>query len=219
MLPAGPAGLEAERGARLGAEEAGQAARLLGRTFELLAERADGAAEVGRAARRLAGEGVYGLVGGLDEASCAALAAAAERHGLLFLNIGYAGPARADERCRRVALHVEASAAMYVDALAEWLAREQGLGRWFLVTAASGPGAALRARAERALRARGAEVVGGAEADDEADAVPPALRWLQEAERAGAEVLFAGLAGPPLAALLAEYRARGPRLEDRKSVV
>jgi len=26
-------------------------------------------------------------------------------------------------------------------------------------------------------------------------------------------VLFAGLAGPPLAALLAEYRARGPRLE------
>src|SRR5690606_41315893 len=133
-----------ERGATLGAEEAARTAGLLGRTFELVAGRAADREGVDEAVRRLVAErGGYAIIGGADEGSFAALSDAAERHGVLFLNAGCADPVARDEHCRRHTLHVAASTAMYVDALAQWLVGEAALRRGCFVNDATTAGTAV----------------------------------------------------------------------------
>lgn len=107
------------QGAELGAEEAAHAGSLVGRRFELVVEEADSPGEAVEAAGRLAGEGVAAVIGGFDAGTCAALEQAAERLGVLYLNVGCRDDAlRLDTRQKT--LHVEASQAMY----------EAGLGRF-----------------------------------------------------------------------------------------
>lgn len=95
---------EAERGARLGAEEAGRAASLFGGSVELLVDADPRALLDARAAV---------LVGGFDDAACARLAALAAGRGprAVVLNVGAPGDAlRAT--CRPHLFHVAASDAM-----------------------------------------------------------------------------------------------------------
>ncbi|HEX2189543.1 MAG TPA: quinoprotein dehydrogenase-associated putative ABC transporter substrate-binding protein [Longimicrobiaceae bacterium] len=114
IAPEGGAARHALRGAELAAEEAGRAAELVDRPFMLLTARASGPDEAARAARRLAGQGAFAIVGGYDEASCRALAAVAESERLLFLNVGCRGDAlRAAAPVARHTFHVEASERMY----------------------------------------------------------------------------------------------------------
>lgn len=101
------------RGAELAAEEAGRAAELVGRRFALLTTRAAAPADVPAAVRELAGRGALAVVGGFDEAGCRALAEAAAREGILFLNVGCPQEALRDPRRLPAAFHVEASEAMY----------------------------------------------------------------------------------------------------------
>ncbi|ETX27819.1 ABC transporter substrate-binding protein [Roseivivax isoporae] len=141
----------ARRGAVFGEEEMGRNGALFGHSVTLFTANAPGAEAVARAARRLvAVDGVQVLVGGFSEAEARVLSEVAEETGTLFLNIA----ASADTlraACTPMTFHVEASAAMYLDAMAGWFLRA-GHRRWVIL---HGPDPEGRARLERARTALG----------------------------------------------------------------
>ncbi|HKP75494.1 MAG TPA: ABC transporter substrate-binding protein [Longimicrobiaceae bacterium] len=98
------------RGVQLGLEEAGRSAALFGRAV-VLVESAD--AEVVLEHGR-----VQALLGGFAAEECEALAAAAERGHVLFLDLGCGADALRGERCGAAAFHVVPSDAMRADAVA-----------------------------------------------------------------------------------------------------
>ena len=132
----GVAGEAARRGAVMAEETVAD-----GSSLELLISSAPNEAAALRAAQRLVNEGVFALVGGFGEEVARTLSRVAEEHEILFFNIGSSSDALRNEACNRYTFHVEASAAMYVAALAQWLA-QSGLHRWFFVYAASEEGEA-----------------------------------------------------------------------------
>lgn len=99
----------AARGVALGMEEAARLAALFGRTVRLV-EGAD-------ADRLVDGGRAQALLGGFAAAECEALAAAAERRGVVFVDLGCGAAPGA--RCRATTFHVGPSAAMRADAAAE----------------------------------------------------------------------------------------------------
>jgi len=211
VVPGGAAGEALERGAVLGAEEAARTAELLRRTFELVTIRAADREEVEEAVRRLVTErGVYAIVGGADAASFAALSEAAELHGVLFLNAWCADPVVRDAHCRGHTVHVAASTAMYVDAVAQWAAGEAGLRRWCFVGAATPSSTAVYERARRALEAQGGEAVGRVEVDAGTNDFASVLRSV---ERTGADLVFVDLAGEERRRFLEHYSAATPAFE------
>ena len=143
----------ARRGAVFGEEEMGRNGALFGHTVTLFMANAPGPEAAARAARRLvAVDGVQVLVGGFSEAEALALSAVAAETGTLFLNI--AAPSDAlRERCNAMTFHVEASAAMYLDALVGWFVRA-GHRRWVILHGSDPEGLARLERAKVALKKR-----------------------------------------------------------------
>jgi ABC transporter substrate binding protein (PQQ-dependent alcohol dehydrogenase system) len=175
----GAAGEAARMGFVMAEEELALNAGLLGRDFQVLISSAPGAEAAHRAARRLAAvEGVSVLVGGFSREEAEALAEVADEFGILFMNIGCPSDALRGEGCRPLSFHVEASAAMYLDAIMGWFVRSQ-YRTWHLVHEDSEEGHALAARAGEALAQRhwGGREVGRT-------VVRPRAQDFQEATRA-----------------------------------
>ncbi len=100
----------------------------------LIASAPDGEAAL-RAAERLASvEEVGAIVGGIGMEQAEALGQAAESGKVPFFNIGTSNDLLRDKACNRYTFHVEASAAMYMDALVAWLS-SSGFRRCFFVQA------------------------------------------------------------------------------------
>jgi ABC-type branched-subunit amino acid transport system substrate-binding protein len=112
--PAGDAAASAVRGVTMGVEEASRTGALLGRAMELVPVDGDADTLVGMARA----EGIAAVVGGWDDGSAAALGAAADAAGILFVNAGARGDALRGAGCARGAFHVQASERMYAAALA-----------------------------------------------------------------------------------------------------
>jgi ABC-type branched-subunit amino acid transport system substrate-binding protein len=145
------AGEAAYKGAIMGGEDYGVAAGLEGKNLEVVVSSAPGEAAVLRAAERLATtEEVLALIGGFDEVQALALSAVAEDRKLLFFNIGSASDVLRRKVCNRYTFHVEASATMYLNALADWFTKT-GLRRWLFVYPETEEGDALYRRAQEAL--------------------------------------------------------------------
>ena len=93
---------------------------------------APGPEAAARAAQRLvARDKVSVLVGGFTREEAEALSGVAARTGALFLNIGATSDALRHS-CGANTFHIEASAAMYLDAIFGWFVRA-GHRRWYLV--------------------------------------------------------------------------------------
>lgn len=181
-LPLAPANLArparaALDGLILSAEDAAQNAGLFGGGVDLLVANAPSTDTVRRAAERLVAHDRVGvLVGGFTAEDAAALSDIASRTGTLFLNI--AAPQDALRRiCDPTTFHIEASAAMYLDALAGWFVRA-GHRRWLVVHSDDADGRALMARLQSRLGGAhwGARLAGSV-------AVDPAARDLRAAVR------------------------------------
>ena len=110
VVPAREQFESAARGAAMGVAEARRVATMLGGDVTL--HRASDARHL------IAIDHVQVLIGGFDESSCIELAKVAERHELIFLNIGCASDVLRSGACSRHAFHVAASDAMHRDALA-----------------------------------------------------------------------------------------------------
>ncbi|WP_245969630.1 quinoprotein dehydrogenase-associated putative ABC transporter substrate-binding protein [Calidithermus roseus] len=146
------AGEAARRGAVLAGDELDQQAESMGMRLKVLLASAPSAEAAFRAAARLvATEGVFALIGGIGQGQAEALSRLAEQRRVLFLNIGSPFDRLRQEACGRYTFHLEASAAMYLDALAAWFART-GLRRWFVVYPDSDEGKTLYRRALEALQ-------------------------------------------------------------------
>jgi len=206
-LPRSPAGLEVAGyagllGARAGAEEMGTTARLLGRAFHVVAATATSpAAALREAGRLVAAEGVFAIAGGYGTETALALSEFAERQRVVFVNVGATSDALRGESCGRYTFHVEASDAMYLDALADWFTRglaflvdedaPEGVRiirrtptrRWFLVAAGSPIWQARRLRAHAALERRhwGGRIVGDVVMDASTGQVRDVLRAIEQA--------------------------------------
>lgn len=205
------AGRAAALGAELGAAEAARLGELFGKRLELVAADAASPEAATREAQRLIEQDlVFAIAGGLDDASCFALSELADHYRILFLNVGCSSDAIRGERCRRTTFSVEASTAMYVDALAQWLIQEAGLRRWFFVTPASDAGTAVYRGAREALLEQGGEELGNA-------MVGPGTTdhqvLLKKLRRARADVAFLSLTGASQAAFLEQYNELGPSFE------
>lgn len=139
-------GQAAQVGALLAEDLVGRTAEQRGVALDVLLASSPSTEAAIRAARRLVTtEGVTALIGGLGKDQALALSEVAEEQNVLFFNIG--SPAdELREACRSTTFHVEASAAMYLDALASWFA-DLGHRRVFFVYEGSDEGRALYQRA------------------------------------------------------------------------
>lgn len=151
-------------GLRMAEQDLAFNAELLGARLQVLSVAVASPDAALREARRLAAaEGVCALVGGFGLDQARALAAVAAEHRIPFLNVGAPDDVLRGDACNPYMFHVEASAAMYLDALTAWFVRA-GYRRWFYVYEGSDQGQALYQRAVRALQLRhwGAAEVGRA---------------------------------------------------------
>lgn len=144
------AGEAAYKGAVMGGEDFGAA---IGRKkdLEVVFSSAPDETAALRAAERLAAtEEVLALIGGFGERQARALGAVAGNRKVLFFNIGSASDVLRGPACNRYTFHIEASAAMYLDALAGWFT-QAGFRRWIFVYPETDEGDALYKRAREAL--------------------------------------------------------------------
>lgn len=152
----------ARSGAIMAEEELGFNAELLGQRLEVrVATAPDTDSAVRAAERMLSTEELVGFAGGYGDETALALSQVASSRQIPFLNIGSASDALRGASCDRYTFHIEASAAMYLDALTAWYVRS-AFRRWFYVYPDSDAGRALYDRARRSLTERhfGAEEVG-----------------------------------------------------------
>jgi quinoprotein dehydrogenase-associated probable ABC transporter substrate-binding protein len=198
------AGEAARRGAILAGDELAPQAEAQDIWLEVLPASAPNPEAALRAAERLAAQGAVALIGGLG-GQAEVLARVAEARKLLFFNIGDSSDRLRNETCRHYTFHLEASAAMYLDALVAWFTRK-GLHRWFLIYADSPQGQALYQRAREALLERGASEVGWAVSSPGQPDYTPLLRAIEEARP---EAVLLLLEAQDQLAFLGQYELMG----------
>ncbi|MEX2542108.1 MAG: quinoprotein dehydrogenase-associated putative ABC transporter substrate-binding protein [Trueperaceae bacterium] len=161
-------------------------------TLKVLPASSPSAEAAFRAAERLvATEEVTAIVGGLGDGQAERLSEALAAGEVLFFNIG--SPSMAlRELCNPATFHIEPSAAMYLDALAEWYS-ERGMESWFVVHEDNPAGEALRERAVRAIESHGGGELAGTAATTIEQPVYSAE--ISELEVSGADVVLL-LLGP-----------------------
>lgn len=144
---------QVEHGATIAEEDHALNAQMLGVEFEVLFETAEGAEQVVEAAERLVAAGAYGVAGGYTIDEALALGDWADAKGVPFLNIGVQSDLLRNDMCAATTFHVEASAGMYLDALAGWYVRD-GYRRWFIVHSDTDEGGRLYERLQRSITER-----------------------------------------------------------------
>lgn len=151
----------ARMGLILGEEDANKNGEMMGATMALTIANAPGPEAAARAAKRLvAQDKVSVLVGGFTREEAQALSGVATQTGALFLNIGATSDALR-HACATSTFHIEASAAMYLDAIFGWFVRA-GHRKWYLVHDDGPEGQDQYERSQASLKERhwGAQVAG-----------------------------------------------------------
>lgn len=176
---------------------------------KLLLASSPSAEAAARAANRLLQvDQVAGLVGGLGAGQARTLSALAEDAEVPFMNIG--SPAEElRSHCLKATFNIEASAGMYLTALADWFAGHD-YSRWFIVSEATAEGARLLRSATRAVAGvTQAAVVGTAEVPVGAPDYGPTLA---KARRSEADLVLLLLNAPDQIAFLAQQQSIGPHI-------
>lgn len=154
-------GEAARRGAVLAENSIARVAERRDVAFELLVAAAPSEDAMVRAAERLVhAEGVAAIIGGFTPAQVERMGAVVAEGGAVLLNIGAQEDALRNDVCSPTTFHVEASTAMYVDAVVEHHSARGGRS-WFVVGDGS---ASLADRVGRAVQSHDAngDVVGAA---------------------------------------------------------
>lgn len=145
-------------------------ADLLELDFDVLYEAAEGPDGVVAAADRLLEQGVFGIIGGTTVEEALALSQWSAEHGIPYINNAVQSDLLRNDMCAATTFDVEASAGMYIDALAGWYVRD-GFRSWFIVHDGTDEGERLYNRLEWALQNRhfGASEVGNAVVREDTD--------------------------------------------------
>lgn len=167
-------------------------------------------AAVRAANRLLTVDKVVALVGGLVPGEAQALAAIAQSAKVPFLNIGSSSLA-VRAQCFPTTFNVEASAGMYLDALARWYSgpRERKK-RWFIVYYDTADGRALKDRALMSVaKQSGATVVGSAAVPAGSPYYEPQFKQIGASH---ADVVFLLLGAVDQVTFEGELHALGPHV-------
>lgn len=198
----------AEQGARMGEEEHAFNAELFGFEFAVDIERASGAEAVIAAADRLVEGGALAVAGGFDSLEASALSRWSVERGVPFLNIGSSDDRLRNDLCAPTSFHIEASAAMYLDALAGWYVRS-GFRNWFVVVGDSSEAPQQLERLQWSLNERhfGARIAGRTSysSGDRIDPMVAAIR------RANADLVVLLLSAADQLLVLEQLEAAGIR--------
>jgi len=150
-------------GATLADNDLGRVAQAAGIRLDLLMSTSPTVEAAIRAGERLVETGnIDAMVGGVGEGQAQVLAEIATAAKVPFFNLGESDDALRQAGCSRYVFHMEASDAMYLDALAQ-LAKAQGYQRWYVVSDDTPRGQALAARAAVSAQKADAEIVGSLE--------------------------------------------------------
>ncbi|MFQ5801814.1 MAG: ABC transporter substrate-binding protein [Candidatus Methylomirabilales bacterium] len=207
LVGPGEAGQFAVAAAELAAEEANFVAEAFGKVVRLLAEKTASPDDAAKKAMKLIRQGrAKAILGGGDDPITHAIQETSARERIIFLNTMSRSEALRGATCHRLTFHVEASLAMYTDAMGQWLVRRAKQPRWAFLTPDSEAGAEMERLATRALRRHGGsavarEVVPAGNSDYRA-----ALTTLA---KAGPDVVIMNLAGPSLLQALAQVTDLG----------
>jgi len=197
--------------AQLAAEEANHIAGAFGKVVRLLTEVATSADDAEKKATKLVRQGgAKAIVGGGNDPFSQAIQAATAREGIIYLNTMSRSEALRGARCHRLTFHVEASLAMYADAIGQWLVRGAKKTRWGFLTPETEAGAEIERMAERALKRQGGSTVAR-------QMVPASSRdyraSLAALAKAGPDVLVINLDGSSLLTALAQVNELGLQIE------
>jgi len=144
-------GEAARMAAILADDRVGDQASRAGLTLEVLLASSPSSDAAHRAASRLvATEEVHALVGGIGAGQASAIADVAAGAGIPFLNVGSSSDTLRTTYCGTSVFHLEASGAMYVDAMVAHHAAD-GPRAWYVVHESTADGVALGARALEAV--------------------------------------------------------------------
>ncbi|MEX2542101.1 MAG: ABC transporter substrate-binding protein [Trueperaceae bacterium] len=172
----------------------------------LIASSPSAAAAERAAERMIATEDVVAIIGGLGSEQAFALNGVAAERDVLFFNLGAIDAELRGAECSRNTFHIEASAAMYLDALAEWFS-QAGHARWLVVYEGSEEGRELLEQALLAVDGVDSEVVGEIE-------LPPGPAAYQEGfsaiEEEQADLVLLLLAPRDQELFLSQYGVQGP---------
>ncbi|QMV03658.1 ABC transporter substrate-binding protein [Devosia sp. D6-9] len=147
-------------GAMLAESQLGGVAEANGLQLKLLTATSPTVEAAVRAGERLVETGdICALVGGIGDGQAHELAKIAAKAKIPFFNVGETDDALRGAGCSRYVFHVEASDAMYLDAMA-MVALAQGQKKWHVVTDTTRRGKAMLARLKTAAGKVGATVVG-----------------------------------------------------------
>lgn len=201
-------GEAARMGALLAEEDVGTQAESSGVQLHVLMASSPSVEAAYRAGQRLvATEGVHALIGGIGEGQAEALAIVAEENRIPFFNIGSPSLELRGENCNRYTFHIEASAAMYLDALVDWFVSADR-HRWFIVYEDSEEGAARQLRALTAIaQHQSSDVVGMAAV---APGQPAYVEELDAARQVDADVILLLLDPLDQIAFLSQKESVGP---------
>ncbi len=160
-----------QHGAIWGQEISQFNAELMGLDFDVLYENASGTAAVTAAADRLLAQGVYAVIGGTTVNEALALSQWGQAHGVPYFNIAVQSDLLRNDMCASTTFHIEASAAMYLDALAGWYVRD-GFRSWYVIRDGNDEGQRLYNRLDWAINNRhfGVQEVGNAVLSPDMDA-------------------------------------------------
>ena len=197
--------------AQLAVDEANYIAGAFGKVVRLVTEVATSADDAEKKATKLVRQGgAKAIVGGGNDPFSQAIQAATAREGIIYLNTMSRSEALRGARCHRLTFHVEASLAMYADAIGLWLVRGAKKTRWGFLTPETEAGAEIERMAERALKRQGGSTVAR-------QMVPASSRdyraSLAALAKAGPDVLVINLDGSSLLTALAQVNELGLQIE------
>lgn len=187
-------GSAGRQGALLAEQRIGELAAQDGVQLKVLQANSPTPAAALRAVERMIeAEHIDAMVTGVGDGQLDAIAPLIERAGIPVFNIATPTDAYRQASCSRNLFHMEASDAMYLDAMVQ-LSAAQGHSKWFIVREDNDRGAAMQERAVKAIAkfGNGGQAVGAASTVLEQ---PTYLGEIDRARRAGADSILVLLNG------------------------
>ncbi len=211
LVGSGESGRYAVAAAQLAVEEANYIAGAFGKVVRLVTEEATSPDDADKKATKLVRQGgAKALLGGGDDRLTGALQAASTREGIIYLNTMSRSEALRGAPCQRLTFHVEASLAMYADAIGQWLVRGAKKTRWGVLSPETKAGAEIERMVERARKRQEATTIGRQVVSAGARDYRAALTTLAKADP---DVLMINLGGSSLLAALAQVKELGLQVE------
>ena len=205
----GPLGDFAVQGIGLAAEEINAAGGVNGRRIELVLEDSVNPQTASAKAERLIDrDKVAMLIGEISSASGLAIGQVAKRTRTVFINTGCNSDALRGSDCNQYMFHIEGANSMYVQAVAQYLLRENLVKgkKWYSLTADYAFGHDLLKVAKRFMEANGGQFAADELVPTDVSDFSPFLLKIRQARP---DIVISNLAGNQITGFLKQYSEYG----------